>query len=253
VKGFWKALIIAAIVVVVGILVVGAVAFAQDTEDGAEWPFNLRERMHEAVASILGVSPEAYEGAIDTARDQVLDEAVSEGLLTQEQAERMQERVEQGFGPGMMGGSFGSRGGRHGAWGGGGFTGGSENSLMVVAAEELGLTTQELWDQLQDGSSIADVANAQGVDPQTIADEFVSQRAEILSQAVAEGRITQERADWMLEHLEEEDVMEHLTEPFPMGAKGPGGYWRGTQDGFQGGSRMRPGGRFPAVTGQDDA
>ena len=253
-KGFWRVVTVAAIVAIVGVLAVGAVALAQDTEDAAKWPFNLRERIHEAAASILGVSPEAYEGAIDTARDQVLDEAVSEGLLTQEQAERMEERAEQGFGPGMRpGGVFGSRGGGRGARGGpGAFIGGTENSLLAVAAGKLGLTVQDLWDQLQDGGSIADLASAQGLDPQAIADEFVAQRAEALSQAVEDGRITQERADWMLAHMEEE-VMEHLTEPFPMGAQGPGGCWRGTQDGFQGGSRMRPGGRFPDATDQDDA
>jgi hypothetical protein len=249
---FWKVLAVAAMVAAVGILLVGAVALAQDAEDGAAWPINLRERIHEAAASILGVSPESYDEAVDTARDQVLEEAVSEGLLTQEQAERMQDRFEQGYGPGMMGGGF-ARGGRQGAWGGrGGFLGSTENSLVAVAAEQLGMTTQELWDQLQDGGSIADVASAQGVDPQAIADAFVEPRTELLSQAVEDGRITQERADWMLEQMGEE-VMEHLTEPFSMGGRGPGGCWGGTQDGFQGGPGMRPGGRFQNVPGQDDA
>ena len=123
---------------------------------------------------------------------------------------------------------------------------------MAVAAEQLGMTTQELWDRLQDGGSIADLARAQGVDAQAIADAFVAQRSEFLSQAVEDGRITQERADWMLEHMDEE-VMEHLTEPFSAGGQGPGGCWRGTQDGFQGGPGMRPGGRFQNVPGQDDA
>jgi hypothetical protein len=250
---YWKVVGVAAIVAIVGILAVGAVALAQEPEDGADWPFNLRERMHEVVSGILGVSPETYEGALDSAREQVLVEAVTEGLLTEEQAERMQERVEQGFGPGMMGGAFGSRGGRQGAWGGrGGFAGGPENSLLAVAAEKLGMTAQELWEQLQDGGSIADVATEKGVDPQAIADEYIAGRTELVNEAVAEGRITQERADWMLEHMEEE-VMEHLTEPFSMGGQGRGGCPRGLQDGFQGGSRMRPGGRFPAVTGENDA
>jgi hypothetical protein len=252
VKRFWRVFAIAAIVAIAGIVVVGAVALAQDVEDGAAWPINLRERIHEAAASILGVSPEAYDEAVDTARNQVLDEAVSEGLLTQEQAERMQDRFEQGVGPGMMGGGF-ARGGRQGAWGGrGGFVGSTENSLMAMAAEQLGMTVQELWGQLQDGATIADIASTQGVDPQAIADAYVAQRREFLAQAVEDGRLTQERADWMLEHMDEE-VMEHLTEPFSAGGQGPGGCWGEMQDGFQGGPGMRPGGRFQNVPGQDDA
>jgi hypothetical protein len=253
VKRLWKVFAIAAVVVAAGILAVGAVALAQDTDDGAAWPINLRERIHEAAASILGVSPEIYEEAIDTARDQVLDEAVSEGLLTQEQAERMQERREQGAGPRIMGGGYGARGGRHGAWGGrGGLVGGPENSLVAVAAEELGMTTADLLAELQNGESIADVAAEKGVDPQDIADAFTEQRAEALLQAVEDGRITQERADWMLDHMSAE-VLEHLSQPLPMVGPGRGGCWGEEPGQFQGQPRMRPGRGLPGFSGGDDA
>lgn len=228
-KRFWKLAGIVTLVALLGGIVVGAMAFAQEPEGGADWPFNFRERLHQAVADVLGITVEEYNAAVETAREQVLGEAVTEGLLTQDQADRMRERVEEGFGPGM-GGMF------HGGPRGGMF--GPGNSFISVAADELGMTVPDLVSELQDGKTIADVAADKEVDPQVIVDAFVAQHTEWLNQAVADGRITQEQADQMLQQMSEE-VQEHLTEPFPFEGGGPGGcgggmfggHWRGGQSG----------------------
>jgi len=225
-KTFWKVLGVATLVAVLGVMAVGAVALAQDDGDGS---FDFRERVHEAIANALGVSVDEYDVAVDEAHDQVLDEAVAEGVLTQEQADAIKERQELGYGPGMgmRGGFYGPRGGAFDRGGMRGWMGGPENSLVAVAAEHLGMTVEDLVTALEDGeTTIADLATAQGVDPQTIADEYIAGRSELLAQAVTDGRITQEQADLMLEHMEEE-VVEHLNEPFPFGrfGGGPGDCW----------------------------
>ncbi len=165
---------------------------------------NLWERMHEAIANALGVTVEEYDTAVDTARGQVLQQAVDEGLLTEEQAEQMQ----QGYGPGMMG--FGMRGPsmmRSGMRGPG-------SSLIDVAAVQLGMSVQDLVDKLEVGQSIADVAAEQGVAVDDIAAAWLADREEWLDQAVAAERITQEQADEMLAHMQEE-VLEHLQATWP--------------------------------------
>ena len=212
-KRFWMVVGVAVLVGLLGVALLGAVAFAQD-DDGADWPFDFPQRLHEAIAGVLGISVEEYDSAVDTARDQVLGEAVSEGWLTREQADRMAERAAEGFGPGMRGGSFGRRGGP-------GFMGRGETSLVTVVAGALGMTTEDLVAELQDGKSIADVAAEQGVELQAIADAYIARRTEGLDAAVEEGRITQEQADWMLEHMSEE-VLEHLEGEMPLGGRGPG-------------------------------
>ena len=75
------------------------------------------------------------------------------------------------------------------------------NSLHSVAAEVLGMDPSDLMAELQDGRSIAEVAEAQGVDPQTIADAYLAQVAESLADAVENERITQAQADSMLENI----------------------------------------------------
>lgn len=239
----WRIVGIAALVAILGAVVVGAVVMAQEPEDGEAFPFNFRERLHEAIASVLGIEAAEYDAAVEQARERVLGEAVDEGWLTEEQAEWMRERAQQGFGRGMHGGFRGMRGG---AFGPGAHMGGPQTSLVSVAADHLGLTVSELVAELEGGRSIADVAQEKNVDVQKIATAFMAERESWISQAVEDGRMTQQQADWMLEHMEEE-VQEHLSEPFSFGGRGPDGCW-GDEPGSFGPGRMMPGrmgpGRF---------
>jgi hypothetical protein len=246
VKTFWKVAGIATLVAIVGVLLIGAVALAQDPEDGADWPFDFREKLHQAIADALGIGVDEYDAALETAHDRVLDQAVAEGFLSQEQADQMRERAAEGFGPGMMGGGFFGPGSRSGAWGRGGhgIMGRAETSLIAVAAQAMDMTTEELLAELQDGKSIADVAAERGTDVQAIADAYVAERAAWLDELVAAERMTQAQADSMLAHMEE-GVLEHLSEPYPFGGRGPGGC-EGEMPGgtWRGGPRFMPG-RFP--------
>ncbi len=251
-KKLWTIVGLVALVVLLGSTALGTIALAQDGEDGTVWPFDFRQRVHDAIATALGISADEFDAAVDTARQQVLDEAVSEGVLTEEQAERMSERQAQGVGPGGMS-AFGRGRGMMGRQGGfGGMMAGTQSSLLSVAAEELGMTLDELTAELQDGKTIADVAAEKGVEPQAIADAFLAQRAEWLAGAVADGRITQQQADWMLENMQEQ-VLEHLDSPFA-GTAGPGGCWGDRQGGSwrRGGGMMGPGG-FQGFPGTDES
>jgi hypothetical protein len=117
-------------------------------------------------------------------------------------------------------------GGVAGRWGG------STNSLVAVAADVLEMEQADLAAELQAGKTIAQVAQERGVDPQTIVDAFIAIRAEILAEAVANGCITQEQADLMLEHLAEEAAA-RVYEPFSPGEHGQGTGGRGRHGGGQ--------------------
>ena len=100
----WKIIGIATLVAILGVMAVGVVAYAQNDE-GEGWPFNFHERFKEILADKLGVTVGEYDAAVEQAQGQVVDEALEEGWLTEDQAERMreraelmQERMDQGFG-----------------------------------------------------------------------------------------------------------------------------------------------------------
>ena len=77
------------------------------------------------------------------------------------------------------------RGGhRHGFWGG-------ADELATV----LGLSTEDLWSQLAAGKSLGEIADAQGVSRDTVADTLTKGLADHLADEVAEGDLTQSEAD----------------------------------------------------------
>jgi hypothetical protein len=83
---------------------------------------------------------------------------------------------------------------------------GPGNSLISIAADELGMSLTDLLTELQDGKSIADVAAEKGVDTGAIVDAYLADLKENLDEAVAEGRITQKQADYQLELAQERAI-----------------------------------------------
>ena len=114
-------------------------------------------------------------------------------------------------------------GGHGGGWGRGGFgrggfgwAGGGQWTVFDTAAEALGLTPEEFFAELHAGKSLDEIAEAKGVDVQTLYDAMNAARAEAekqaIQQAVEDGRITQEQADQMLERLENRPSPEEMVE-----------------------------------------
>jgi len=113
-----------------------------------------------------------------------------------------------GFGPGMMGGGMMGRGqmgsgmmGQGGRMGPGmmnGMSGMMGNfNLIDVVAEQVGLTADEVRDELATGISIADLAAKYEVDVQVIIDEALAQHQAALDVAVESGAMTPEQAATM--------------------------------------------------------
>jgi hypothetical protein len=73
---------------------------------------------------------------------------------------------------------------------------------LEAAATALGMTADELRTELSDGSTIAEVATAQGVDVQTVIDAMVAEATTRLAERVA-GDLTQAEADERIAELTE--------------------------------------------------
>jgi polyhydroxyalkanoate synthesis regulator phasin len=109
---------------------------------------------------------------------------VDDGSLTQEQADEVATTLsDAGLG----------HGGHHGG----------DRIGLETAADALGLTEAELRTALEpDGTSLADVAQDQGVDVGTLVDALVQAQQDRIAQAVEDGRLTQAEADERLADLE---------------------------------------------------
>jgi uncharacterized protein YidB (DUF937 family) len=131
---------------------------------------------------------------------------VGDGTITQEQADKVAEALN---GSDALG--------HHGP--GGGLRGLGPGVGLDAAAEALGMSAQDLRSALQRGSTLADVAQEQGVETSALVDALVTAAQERLDAAVADGRIPQQRADELAGTLEQE-ITEHLDDPLPL--RGPG-------------------------------
>jgi hypothetical protein len=160
------------------------------------------------VASAKGVDVQKVIDAVIAAQTESLSQAVAAGRITQAQADTLLANLRLtlpsqlqtkwvGFGPGtgepgIGRGGRGDRGMRHGGIGGIG------GASLTTIATALGVAEADLRTELQAGKSIADVAGEKGVALQTVVDAVIAEHTTALSQAVANGRITQAQADAML-------------------------------------------------------
>jgi len=111
----------------------------------------------------------------------------------------------ENFGHGMMHGR-----GMMGIMGGGfghGMMSGDSESMMLSVAEALGLEPDALFTALRDGQTLAEIAEVQGVELETVYDAALTHAEEHLAQLVEAETITQEQADehltWMRENIAE--------------------------------------------------
>jgi hypothetical protein len=92
----------------------------------------------------------------------------------------------------------------HGRGPGGG--GGLSLTGLQVAAEKMGMTTDELITALRSGQTLEEIAQEKGVDyaelQAAIQQEAQTALRDRIEQAVSDGTISQEKADWLLEGLD---------------------------------------------------
>jgi hypothetical protein len=108
------------------------------------------------------------------------------------------------------------------------------------------MTVDELRKALADGQTVAELAQAQDVALEDVADALVAAHAERLQQAVEDGRLTQEEADEKLVEMET-NILDRLESGEFGGLGGPGKC--GGPGGMGGGPR---GGGFRGPRPSDD-
>jgi hypothetical protein len=120
--------------------------------------------------------------------------AVADGSLTQAQADALAARVQAGD----YGALFGGRGQR-----GGVRVEGLREAVITAAAQQLGITADELQTALRDGQTIAELAAAHNTTEQAVNDAALAAAKRTLDAAVANASITQAQADMIYARLQE--------------------------------------------------
>lgn len=125
--------------------------------------------------------------AVANATEQI-NAAVADGRLGQEQADQLIANLPDLYDAAVNGqlrqGGLQQRVGR---------------GVLALAADQTGMTVQEIVQELRSGKSLDDVLTEHNVDTNTFIDSAVAQAQERLDKAVSNGRITQDQADQLLQ------------------------------------------------------
>lgn len=144
------------------------------------------------LATEKGIALQTIVDALLAEHKSLLAQAVTDGRLTQEQADaRLAELATQL--PTQLSTTFtpGGRGGERGM---------AAASITTIATA-LGITESDLRSAFEAGKSVADVATEQNVDLDTVIAAIVAEQTTALQQAVTDGSLTQAQADQRLAML----------------------------------------------------
>jgi len=170
-------------------------------------------------AEQLGVEPSELSDALKQALENRVDQAVEDGRLTEEQADALKERIDSGDAPLVFGG-FGGPGFGHGHFG--------HFADLDAAATYLGLTEAELRAELEDGKTLAEIAEAEGKSVDGLVQALLKAASTRIDQAVVDGKLTQAQADELEAGLEQ-----RITDLVNGELHGPGpGFHHGFGPGF---------------------
>lgn len=151
------------------------------------------------LAQQLGTTVDKLKAAITAAANSVIDQAQTDGKITQSQADQLKQKAANGGFPGP----FFFRGkGMHGDFEFGEHMGkGMVGAGVQEFADALGMTPQDLMTELRAGKSIADVATEKNVDLQQVITKVLAAAKAKLDTAVTNQQLTQAQADQIYQNL----------------------------------------------------
>ncbi len=201
----------------------GALAYAQSATNT-----NNATALIDRVAQLAGVDAAKLTNSFKQAEKEQVDKKVADGELTQTQADQIKQQIDNGnlmigkpegpFGRGMKGGM------------------GFMMQDRAALAKFLGLSEADLQTKMQSGTTLIDIAKAQGKSETDLKNFLSTQFDTNLKQAVTDGKLTQTQAD---EIAKNKDAMitHEMSETHRGGPRGG----RGFKDGFGPGN-------FPTTT-----
>jgi 2-oxoglutarate dehydrogenase complex dehydrogenase (E1) component-like enzyme len=156
-----------------------------------------RDQYEQALADKLGISVDQLDAAKNAARDQLIDDAVAAGKLTQEQADKLKSMDPS------------QRAALRDKLGHGAVT--VLKDVFQAAADAIGVSPADLKTGLQSGQSLTDIAQAKGIDRATLKSKMTDILSKDITDAQNSGKITSEQAARLQKALGEhiDQVIDH--------------------------------------------
>jgi uncharacterized protein YidB (DUF937 family) len=171
------------------------------------------------IAKSQGFSDEQVLNLLQRAHNDALQAAVADGVIPQEQADRMSQMMgnigQEGCGMGQIGSMRNFREGQ---------TGPLHAYKVAAFAQAVGLTAEQVEARLEAGETMWQIAESQGLTSEQLQAKMLEVVRSAINLALADSKITQAQADWMIQRVEAMG-----TAGFRHGRYGPG-RWPGMSD-----------------------
>ena len=115
---------------------------------------------------------------------------------------------------------------------------GMHEQVWTAVAKKLGLTYAELNTALQNGQTVAQLAQAKGISLEALKTAALDAMKTSFAELVKQGVMTQQQADWMLDHMDNMPMF-NFDQGFGPGMMGPG-MMRGGRGMMGGGRGLQP-------------
>jgi hypothetical protein len=144
----------------------------------------------DSLASQLNISADKLKQANQNALKAVIEQAVTDGKLTREQADKMEQNLVNSNGPCMGIGKFAGGFGHYGA-----NLKSVQDAVQKAVAAKLGISVTDLQTSLKDGTTITDLASKHNVSTSTLNSTILSAAKSELTTEVNNKSITQTQSD----------------------------------------------------------
>lgn len=199
-----------------GMMLVGVLAISVAAQTGGSTPatggkatpdrtyYNLYQ---DKLAVNLGVTRDKLTQSQDAAFTGVLAQMVTDGKLTQAQADKLaaaRDKVQaEGFGALLKGAKDKAAGKANGTKSQEWNMKASLQEVYAAVASKLGLTAEQLTAEIKSGKNLLEVAKAKNVSEADLRAVVVAKVKEIADRAVAAGKLTREQADRLVARFTE--------------------------------------------------
>ena len=162
------------------------------------------------IAEANGVTTDDYVAAVVEAATTAIDDAVADGTISEERAATIKAGLTE-----KVTAMVTSDAGWHGRGRGWAMKLDNGSSPVVVLSELSGLSTEEIRESRVEGTSLADIGEANDVSKDAYIDEVVTRATAAIDAMVDAGRLTEERAQTIKEALPErvESIVANSDEP----------------------------------------
>ena len=150
-------------------------------------PQELYQQFVEKLSINLGLPQDKVTKALEKTKQQMLENAVHQGKITQQQMEEIAKHKDFCF-PWLQ------QGNHH------------RGPSLDLVAKALGITVTQLQKDLDSGKHLRDIVQEQGLTTEQFRQKIIKAKKDALAQEVQEGKLTQEQANKILEKLEQKSA-----------------------------------------------